>query len=261
MTADALSVMIQKEQSAYGCNDYLPVGNNDPEVATADARRLLVDWCFAIIDACNFQRETVSIAMNMFDRFLSIQSIESIVALQNQSELQLLAVSSLYIAIKINERVAFSSEFLANISRGGYTVQEIEVVEKIILKGLSWRINGPTVLQMAMHILSLMNVSRFLDQDSKDTLLNKVKQQSESVARDYDLSIQRPSTLALTILFRSFQKLAYEERVELFIGLVPLLQEFDFDKSCKKSIAVRLMRGSMSRCERMMSTGNVLSLN
>jgi hypothetical protein len=249
MTADALSVMIQKEQSAYGCNDYLPVGNNDPEVATADARRLLVDWCFAIIDACNFQRETVSIAMNMFDRFLSIQSIESIVALQNQSELQLLAVSSLYIAIKINERVAFS------------TVQEIEVVEKIILKGLSWRINGPTVLQMAMHILSLMNVSRFLDQDSKDTLLNKVKQQSESVARDYDLSIQRPSTLALTILFRSFQKLAYEERVELFIGLVPLLQEFDFDKSCKKSIAVRLMRGSMSRCERMMSTGNVLSLN
>jgi hypothetical protein len=167
MTADALSVMIQKEQSAYSCNDYLRAYDSS-DINTAEDRQLLVDWCFAIIDACNFQRETVSIAMNMFDHFLSIQSIESIVALQNQSELQLLAVSSLYIAIKINERVAFSSEFLANISRGGYTVQEIEVVEKIILKGLSWRINGPTVLQMAMYILSLMNVPRFLDQSDRD---------------------------------------------------------------------------------------------
>jgi hypothetical protein len=59
-----------------------------------------------------------------------------------------------------------------------------------------------------------------------------------TAVRDYDLFIQRPSTAALTILFRSFQKLAYEERVELFIGLLPLLQEFDFDTSCKKSIAV-----------------------
>jgi hypothetical protein len=237
MTADALSVMIQKEQSAYSCNDYLRAYDSS-DIITAEDRQLLVDWCFAIIDVCNFQRETVSIAMNMFDHFLSIQSIESIVALQNQSELQLVAVSSLYIATKTNERVAFSSEFLANISRGRYTVQEIEVVEKIILKGLSWRINGPTVLQMAMYILSLMNVSRFLDQDSKDALINEVKHLTAIAVRDYDLFIQRPSTVALTILFRSFQKLAYEERVELFIGLLPLLQEFDFDMSCKKSIAV-----------------------
>lgn len=253
ITADALAAMLEKEQCTYRCNDYLSPLRDDPDAVTPEDRHQLADWCFAIIDACNFQRETAVIAMNLLDRFMSISSEPSIAALQDRRELQLLTVTSLYISIKINERVAFPSDFFVTISRGGYSVQEIEETEKIILYYLGWRINGPTVLQIAMHILSLANAHKLLDQETKDSLLNEVQYQTENAVRSYDISISRPSTVALTILFKSFQQLASHDRIELFTQLLPLLQEFDFEKSCKKSIAVGFMRSKMPRCESIRS--------
>ena len=205
ITADSLVAMIEKEQRAYRCNDYFAPLRGVPEAVTHVDRQQLVDWCFAIIDACKFQRETVAIAVNLFDRFLSIPSQKSITALQDKRELQLLAVTSLYIGIKINERVAFPSTFFETISNGGYSFQEIEETERIMLRGLRWRINGPTLFQIAMHILSLLNLQEFLDQDVMNCLLNDVQYQTENAIRDYDLSISRPSTVVLTMLFRSFQ--------------------------------------------------------
>jgi hypothetical protein len=253
ITADALSVMIEKEQSAYRCNDYLSAFRDTAEIVTTQDRQQLVDWCFAIIDACKFQRETVSIALQLFDRFLSIPSRESILALHEKSELQLLVVGALYIAIKINERVAFPSEFFSEISRGGYSVQEIEETEKAILVGLSWRINGPTTFQVAMHILSLLNVEKLLNKEVMDRLIDEVQYQTENAARFYDLSIQRPSTVALNILFRSFGQLEYEERLEVFTELLPILRAFDFERSWKKAVAVGFMRSSIARCESIVS--------
>lgn len=249
VTAAALAAMIEKEQHTYCCDDYLQPLCDVQDVVTPEDRKKLVDWCFAIVDACNFQRETVAIAMNLLDRFMSLWSEESITALQSKRELQLVAVTSLYIGIKINERMAFSGDFFVTISRGGYSVQEIEETEKVMLRGLSWRINGPTPLQLAMHILSLLNVHELLDQDVKNCLIDEVQYLTENAVRDYDLSISRPSTVALTTLFRSFQQLTYVERVELYLRVVPLVREFDFEKSSKKSIAFRFMKCQMTRCD------------
>jgi hypothetical protein len=41
---------------------------------------------------------------------------------------QLLVVSALYIAIKINERVIFSAENLAAVSQGIYSAENIEAM-------------------------------------------------------------------------------------------------------------------------------------
>ena len=246
-------MMIKKEKSAYRCNDYLAAIQDSADAVTTQDRQQLADWCFAIVDACNFQRETVSIAMRLFDRFLSIPSRASMLALHDKSELQLLLVGALYIAIKINERVAFPSEFFSSISRGGYSVQEIEETEKVILVGLSWRVNGPTTLQMAMHIMSLMNVEKLLKKEAKDRLIDEVQYQTENAARFYDLSILRPSTAALNILFRSFGQLQQEEHLEVFTELLPILREFDFERSWKKAVAAGFMRSSIARCESIVS--------
>lgn len=254
-TADALSVMLQKEQHVYRCNDYLaPFRGMSQDSVTPEDRAALVDWCFAIVDACNLQRETVSIAVNLLDRFMSIPSPQSLIALQDRRQIQLLAITSLYIAIKINERVAFPSNMFVILSNDGYSLQEIEETEKIILCRLGWRINGPTVLQISMHILSLMNVEGLLDEDTCYSLLNEVQYQSEVAIRDHDISISRLSTVALTILFKSFNELEAHTRLVLFTELLPLLQEFDFEKSCKKSIALGFMRShAISRCESVRS--------
>jgi hypothetical protein len=231
-TAGILAVMIQKESSAYQCQDYLVSSVTAIEV-TADDRKQLVDWCFSIVDICSFQRETVATAMNLLDRYLSIPSAFAVECLQDRREFQLLALSCLYIAIKTNERIAFSSQMLSDVSHGGYSVQEIEYTEKMILCSLQWRVNGPTSLQMALHILSLMGLHEILPQQALSELINEVQYQTEIATRDYYISIQRPSTVALTILKKTLQQLEYQRRIELFASLLPILQFFDFDVTCK----------------------------
>ena len=71
---EALSVMLSKEQTVYKSYDYLSTINDlqhllsssscdDKEnaVITSSDRQLIVDWCYSIVDACQFDRETVAI--------------------------------------------------------------------------------------------------------------------------------------------------------------------------------------------------------
>jgi hypothetical protein len=234
MTASIFAVMIAKESSVYHCKDYLSSSSFE---VTADDRKKLVDWCFCAVDVCSFQPETVVIAINLLDRYLSIPSEFGSECLQDRREFQLLALSCLYIAIKTNERIAFSSQMVSELSHGGYTVEEIEHTEKIILCGLSWRVNGPTSLQMALHILSLMGIDKLVSKQSLICVINEVAYQTERATQDYYNSIQRPSTVALMILIKAFQQLDDNTRIELFASSLPLLQAFDFDRKCKRSVA------------------------
>ena len=170
-SADALSAMVQKEQTIYKTDhcDYLPTphtlhGENCSAVITPDDRVTIVDWCYTIIDECNFSRESVAIAMELAHRFLSKQSFSTLYYdhgrsathfLSNRKQYQLLIMTSLYISMKINECVVLGSDFFTELSRGLYTKEEIESTERTILHGLSWNVCPPTSSQMANYVLSL----------------------------------------------------------------------------------------------------------
>eukprot|EP00984_Skeletonema_dohrnii_P006384 scaffold2282_cov77-Skeletonema_dohrnii-CCMP3373.AAC.8 len=157
--ADTLAA-IKREQFTTSWHDedgYL--NPSDPTMITADDRKKLVDWCYHFVDHCQLSRVTVASAMEMVDRFLSTKStITSISnsadagavravseeALRDQSKFQLLTVTSLYVAIKVNERVAISSDLFAEMCSQEYTTAEIEDMERVLLSGLSWRCHAPT---------------------------------------------------------------------------------------------------------------------
>ena len=71
---------------------------------SADCRHNLVDWCYRMIDFCHLSRETVAIAMNFVDRFVTSDQGKGY--LINHTMYQLVAVTALYTAIKIHERQA-----------------------------------------------------------------------------------------------------------------------------------------------------------
>ena len=117
--ADTLTVMIEREQpTVCSCCDYDGYLNpSDPTMITADDRKKLVDWCYHFVDHCQLSRVTVASAMEMVYRFLSITSTcisnsadadattigaVSDEALRDQSKFQLLTVTALYVAIKVN---------------------------------------------------------------------------------------------------------------------------------------------------------------
>ena len=112
-----LSSILQKElvasSFANSCKEYLDP--TDPSMVTAADRMALVDWCYNIVDNCQYPRETVAMTMGMVDTFLSMPSSTadaaraSDEALHNQHNSNSLP-SLLYTALSRPPRVTSSSQ-------------------------------------------------------------------------------------------------------------------------------------------------------
>ena len=236
--AESLSVMMEKERAIYTRRDYLgpqpPCGDDDNDIAakriTADDRLKIVDWCYSVVDACQFDRETVALTMEMVDRFLSTSSITAQEALYNRKKYQLVAMSALYIAIKTNEKVSFGSGYFATMSRGAYSAEQIEAMELAILHGLSWRINAPTSIQMVHHILSLILPHLTGIQESTwEFMFTEVHYQTEHAVRDYYCCLRRPSTIGLAAIFNTVDQVEKQDRQAILQALLSVWKEEGFD--------------------------------
>ena len=190
--AESLSVMIQKEQTFYKCRDYLRKSSSsmsspddDTFIITQTDRTKIVEWCYGIVDKCQLDRETVACAINMVDRFFSSNGTIGRSArdyfLQDREQYQLLAVTALYMSIKIHESTVLSSssDFFAEISTGTYNKEQIETTELMILRQLEYRLSAPTSIQISNHILSLLLPYVSLSPSTWDFILEEVEYQNE----------------------------------------------------------------------------------
>jgi hypothetical protein len=219
----------------YTCSDYLRDDNlRSIEVpkeitdttgltVTEDDRKKIVDWCYSLVDLCQLSRESVAMAMNIVDRFMSKPSQPHVgngispsfshqEILHDRNMYQLLAVSALYIAIKMNERVVLSSDRLSAVCRGIYTRESIEAMERTILSCLSWRVSAPTALQVGSIIFELMiaeaqeAIGSVMDAERFESIQEELTYQTEIAVRDYLLAVQRPSTVAFMAILNSIAK-------------------------------------------------------
>jgi hypothetical protein len=228
--AESLSVMMQKERSVYRSCDYLKEVLVDDGVINEEDRTKMVDWCYSVVDICQLERETVAMAMEMVDRFLSNKS--STVAMdvrRDRIQFQLLTLSALYISIKISMEVALGSDFFASISRELYPVQEIEAMELILLQELSWCISAPTCVQMARHILTLLATHVTLEKTTWAAILDEVEYQAEHAVRDYYFVTQRPSTVAMAAIFNTVNRCGKHESQAIVRAVLSIIKNAEFD--------------------------------
>lgn len=197
-SAHTLSAMMKKEQTVYKSSDYIP--HSLPAYPVdAEARMLMVDWCYRVVDASHLDREMVAMTMEMVDRFLSKSEPSLATQFLNETvKFQLLVVTALYISIKVSGQVAMGSDFFAEISRGMYTQDEIEAMESTLLNGLSWNIFAPTSIQMAYQILSLLLPhANTVKKSTWVFILEEASYQTQCAVTDYYFSTQvKPSTVA-----------------------------------------------------------------
>lgn len=247
--AASLSAMMEKELTVYSCTGYLNINNNMTQssppnsnsktitMITSNDRMALVDWCYGVVDHCQYSRETVASAMDMVDRFLSTPSNSTAdKALRSPDLLQLLVVTALYVAIKLNERVVMSSALFAEITRYVYTVEEIEDMERTLLSGLSWRCCAPTASQIGHSILSL--ILPYADDNISEAtwgyLMDEMIYQIEYAVRDYYFCTQRASTIALAAICNAVKdgkRISIHER-RVFLEALPRIKEsFSFDST------------------------------
>jgi hypothetical protein len=241
-SAETLYIMLHQEQTTYASRDYLSRSHHlhqelsSETMVSASDRTKLVDWCYDVVDSCEFNRENVAIAMDTVDRFLSIPSEVAKEALEDRRLFQLVAMTALYLAIKTNEQVVLGSCFFAKMS-SMYTKQEIESMERAMLNGLCWRLCAPTSIQIAHHILSIILPQVSLDELTWGFLLDEVGYQTQHSVRDYHLTTQRKSTIAVASIFNAVDQIDCENRRAVLRSLIGIVNE-DFDPP-RKLIAVR----------------------
>lgn len=96
-------------------------------------RSILVDWIIEIHLRFRLNPETLFLSINLMDRFLSIEQVDL-------QKLQLLAVSSLFIASKYEEVHSLSVRSCSAVTDGGCSEEEIIVAEKEIIRVLEFNV-------------------------------------------------------------------------------------------------------------------------
>jgi hypothetical protein len=254
--ADSLSLMMEQERTTYSCLDYLNANSaNAGEVGhaqdtpdchgrlpcrsradriTPDDRTKIVDWCYEIVDQCRFDRETVAAAMNIVDRFMSrgrTSSSQGPELLYDRHQYQLLAMTSLYISIKLHERTVFSSDDFSAASRGVYSTRDIEAMELRILHGLEWRICVPTPLRVGCQIVEILeSICQDVSRGTWEFLHDELAYQTENAVREYYFSKQCSSTVAIVAIMNGIEQVNDADHKPLMDSLVHVLKKFKFDR-------------------------------
>lgn len=198
---DRLHVMQYQESTHYRSENYI---NGGSQAVDRECRVKMAEWCYQVTDFCQFKRETVAVSMSYLDRFLSTSRSSAREALQSKKHYQLAAMTCLYIAIKLFEPLAMDTALLSSISQGCYSESEISDMEKEILTSLGWRMNGPTAHDFLSHILNVLpTTARNSCESISRTLHDFSRFQVELAVSDYDLSIQKPSLVALAAILNS----------------------------------------------------------
>lgn len=97
-------------------------------------RAILLDWLMEVCEVYKLHRETFYLAQDFFDRYMATQ--ENIV----KTVLQLIGISSLFIAAKLEEIYPPKLHQFAYVTDGACSGDEILTMELVIMQALEWRL-------------------------------------------------------------------------------------------------------------------------
>lgn len=108
-------------------------------------RAILVDWLVEVHEKFRCVQETLLLALNIMDRFLSTNKV-------TVSKLQLLAVTSLFIAAKFEEINLPKLSNYAYITDGAASTEDIKSAELFMLRSLNFDLAWPNPLNFLRRI-------------------------------------------------------------------------------------------------------------
>jgi cyclin A len=123
---------------------------------TSSMRSRLVDWLVQVCEEVDLNMETLYLAVNYADRFLSETSVLD-------DNLQLLGTASLYIASKYEELDPPSVRTFVYVTYGKYSNQQIWRMERRVLKVLNFRMTTPTANFFLMYFLRALKVDKKIE--------------------------------------------------------------------------------------------------
>ena len=153
-------------------------------------RDSMVDWLTSLHFSNYLTQPTLFLAVNIFDRFLSVELVLS------KHDLKMVAIVALVIASKFEERrFPCALTLMENGVGSNYSQQQIIAMEKNILQKLGWKLLVPTILFFLVEILDSCG---YFDREFK----NMAFFFGEVALNDYHATISySPSTLAVSAIY------------------------------------------------------------
>ena len=150
---DRIMAMRKQEITHYNYYSYCQLANGTygTGIRENDWREKICHWTFGVVDHFGLSRGVVAISLSLFDRFLATRGNKC-----TANSALLISLTTLHIALKLNEYKRVRLATLANLSRGQFGVADIEEMEWHILIALSWRVHPPTEVAFIYHFLQLL---------------------------------------------------------------------------------------------------------
>jgi Cyclin, N-terminal domain/Cyclin, C-terminal domain len=155
-----------------------------------------------VVDHFDLNREVVSIAMSHLDRFL-----ESFPSPVDKNLFQLLAMTCLYLSIKLNEYKHLlipdstsSMDTILRLSRGFFSLEQMEKMEYEVLQRLRWHVHPPTPQLFVKHFLFFLSVAEHEAHDLAQFMV-------ELSIMDYYFVSYKASEVAIASLLNAIERL------------------------------------------------------
>lgn len=123
-----------------------------PDITTS-MRAILVDWLVEVGEEYKLQNETLYLAVNYIDRFLSSMSVL-------RGKLQLVGTAAMLLASKFEEIYPPEVAEFVYITDDTYTKKQVLRMEHLVLKVLSFDLAAPTINQFLTQYLLNHSVSK-----------------------------------------------------------------------------------------------------
>ncbi|XP_058237296.1 G1/S-specific cyclin-E1 isoform X2 [Hemibagrus wyckioides] len=120
-------------------------------------RAILLDWLIEVCEVYKLHRETFYLGQDYFDRFMSTQKDVQ------KSTLQLIGISALFIAAKMEEIYPPKVHQFAYVTDGACTEEEILSMEVIIMKELNWSLNPLTPVSWLNIYMQMAYLKEFTE--------------------------------------------------------------------------------------------------
>lgn len=166
--------------------DYLAGYPTSPKM-----RSVLIDWLVDVQQQFKLLPETLYLTVSILDRFMSADSGRDI----HRSRLQLVGISAMFIASKLEEIYAPELNDFVYIADNAYTAAEVRDMELSIFKALKYHFGKP------LSINFLRRYSKAGDVDITQHAMAKYI--LETILLDYSLVSMNPSLAAATSLYLS----------------------------------------------------------
>ena len=239
---ERINAMRSREEETARCRNYLT-----PQVDST-CRKLMVGWCFTVVDAFALSRETVGAAMSILDRYLSSGNGKSHEALKCAQTFQRSVITSFFMAIKIHEPSVLGIQLMVKLCRGVYKESDIVATENEILSALEWRVytSSTAPMEYVRHFVDLLPVCI----DVADLILENAATRMDVATSGIFFSTCRASSVGMACLAGALDDMWLMSSSEKEAIWKELSSKLDWDIASNEIRQVeRRLRAESSTCE------------